>query len=75
MQTKVVFWLILRSDGIRCGLMRRRRPRTREGVYVFVDGREQTRDGFWRILQGEGIWCGKNLGRRDGGRLALRKGQ
>ena len=46
MQTTVVFWGILRSDGIQYGLMMRHRPRHREGVYVFVDGRKQTMDGF-----------------------------
>jgi len=70
MQTEVVFWCILRSDGIRCGLMSEHRSVPRDGVYVFVDGRRRTRGGFWHIFQGEGIWCGKNLGR-----LALRKRQ
>ena len=73
MQTKVVFWRILRSDGIRCRSMGQQRSGLREGVYVFVDGRKWTRDGFLRILQGEGIWCGKTLGDRDDGCLVLRR--
>ena len=74
MQTKVIFWRILRNDGIRFGLMRRCRSGLCEGVYVFVDWRKQTRnrDRFFHILQEDGIWCGITC---DGECLALGKGQ
>ena len=74
-QTRVVFWRIPRSDGIRCGPMWQKSSGLREGVYVFVDGLKKTRDGFFRILEEDGIWYGKTWGDRDGGPLVLRKGQ